>query len=43
VLAYSTQADTNGVYAEYIIMEKCPGIELGRLWDRMSGKRRSKS
>ncbi|KAF1844393.1 kinase-like protein [Cucurbitaria berberidis CBS 394.84] len=40
VLAYSTQASTNGVGAEYIIMEKCPGIELGRLWDDMSGKQK---
>ncbi|KAL5395434.1 hypothetical protein PMIN03_013022 [Paraphaeosphaeria minitans] len=40
VLAYSTQASTNGIGAEYIIMEKCPGIELGRLWDGISGKQR---
>ncbi|KAF2130889.1 kinase-like protein [Dothidotthia symphoricarpi CBS 119687] len=40
VLAYSTHADTNGVGAEYIIMEKCSGVELGRLWDGMSGTQR---
>ena len=40
VLAYSTQASTNSVGAEYIIMEKCPGIELGRVWDDLPGKMR---
>ncbi|KAF1956274.1 kinase-like protein [Byssothecium circinans] len=40
VLAYSTQASTNDIGAEYIIMEKCPGIELGRLWDDFSGKQK---
>ncbi|KAI9740018.1 MAG: hypothetical protein M1818_004769 [Claussenomyces sp. TS43310] len=40
VLAYSTRASTNGVGAEYIVMEKCPGIELGRVWDEIPGKQR---
>lgn len=38
MLAYNTQASVNDVGAEYIIMEKCPGIELGRLWDGISAK-----
>ncbi|KAH8704499.1 kinase-like domain-containing protein [Phaeosphaeriaceae sp. PMI808] len=38
VLTYSTQSSTNGIGAEYIIMEKCPGIELGRVWDELAGK-----
>lgn len=41
VLAYSTQPRTNDVGAEYIIMEKCRGIELGRLWDDVSGKQKA--
>jgi hypothetical protein len=40
VLDYNTQASTNDVGAEYIIMEKCQGIELGRLWDDLSGKQK---
>ncbi|KAH7381697.1 hypothetical protein BKA66DRAFT_570821 [Pyrenochaeta sp. MPI-SDFR-AT-0127] len=40
VLAYSTQASTNSVGAEYIIMEKCPGVELGHLWDGVSGRQK---
>ncbi|KAL9094147.1 MAG: hypothetical protein Q9165_003562 [Trypethelium subeluteriae] len=40
VLAYSTRASTNSVGAEYIVMEKCPGIELGRVWDDLPGKKR---
>ncbi|KAF2229901.1 kinase-like protein [Viridothelium virens] len=40
VLAYSTQASANSVGAEYIIMDKCPGIELGRVWDDLPGKKR---
>jgi hypothetical protein len=34
------EAKTNGVSAEYIMMEKCPGIELGRLRDDMSAKQK---
>lgn len=40
VLTYSTQASTNEVGAEYMAMEKCPGIELGHLWDDISGKQK---
>jgi hypothetical protein len=40
VLAYSTEASTNEIGAEYIIMEKCRGIELGRLWDDLSGNQK---
>ncbi|KAF2845595.1 hypothetical protein T440DRAFT_502337 [Plenodomus tracheiphilus IPT5] len=37
VLSYNTDAVANAVGAEYIIMEKCPGIELTRFWDQMTG------
>ncbi|KAH8716907.1 kinase-like domain-containing protein [Phaeosphaeriaceae sp. PMI808] len=40
VLAYSTHAGTNGIGAEYIIMEKCSGIELGHLWDNMTARQK---
>jgi hypothetical protein len=40
VLDYNTQASTNDVGAEYIIMEKCRGIELDRLWDDLTGKQK---
>lgn len=40
MLAYSTQANENTVGAEYMIMEKCRGIELGRLWDDLSGEQK---
>ena len=38
VLAYSAEPASNSVGAEYIIMEKCPGIELGRVWDDLLEK-----
>ncbi|KAI8943289.1 hypothetical protein NX059_001309 [Plenodomus lindquistii] len=38
VLSYSTKANANTVGAEYIIVEKSPGIELARVWDRLSGR-----
>ncbi|KAJ4373138.1 hypothetical protein N0V83_003429 [Neocucurbitaria cava] len=34
-LAWSSQAQKNPVGAEYIIMEKAPGIELERVWPKM--------
>ncbi|KAF1986345.1 hypothetical protein K402DRAFT_412733 [Aulographum hederae CBS 113979] len=40
VLAYNTCASTNLVGAEYIIMEKCPGIELGRIWPDIRTKQK---
>lgn len=40
MLAYSTQANKNGVGAEYIIMERCPGIELSHVWDDLTGKQK---
>lgn len=40
VLAYSTKASTNGVGTEYIIMEKCPGIELSVVWNELAGKQK---
>jgi hypothetical protein len=41
VLAYNTQAKSNDVGAEYIIMEKCGGIELGHVWDELIGKEKA--
>ncbi|TVY45440.1 Altered inheritance of mitochondria protein, mitochondrial [Lachnellula subtilissima] len=35
VFAWSSTAQENSVGAEYIIMEKVPGIELERVWPRM--------
>jgi hypothetical protein len=40
VLAYDTQKESNGVGAEYIIMEKYSGIELGRVWGNLLGKQK---
>jgi hypothetical protein len=40
VLDYNTQANTSDVGAEYIIMEKCRGIELGHLWDDLTAKQK---
>ncbi|KAF2004130.1 hypothetical protein P154DRAFT_485880 [Amniculicola lignicola CBS 123094] len=40
VLAYDTQKESNGVGAEYIIMEKCPGVELSHVWDNLLGKQK---
>ncbi|KAJ8116979.1 hypothetical protein OPT61_g1714 [Boeremia exigua] len=40
IISYNTQAETNDVGAEYILMEKCPGIELGRLWDDLSARQK---
>jgi hypothetical protein len=44
VFIYNTnaKATANTVGAEYIIMEKCPGIELGRVWDDLSAKQKIK-
>ncbi|KAF1953450.1 hypothetical protein CC80DRAFT_518300 [Byssothecium circinans] len=35
VLAWNSKARENSVGAEYIIMEKAPGIELERIWPQM--------
>jgi hypothetical protein len=40
VLAWSTRAHENTVGAEYIIMDKAPGIELERVWPSMNIKNR---
>ncbi|KAF2259616.1 APH-domain-containing protein [Lojkania enalia] len=40
VLAWSSKAQENPVGAEYIIMEKVPGIELERVWPSMNIKDR---
>lgn len=36
VLAWCADASTTPVQAEYIVMEKADGIELGKVWDNMS-------
>ncbi|KAL9079198.1 MAG: hypothetical protein Q9157_001907 [Trypethelium eluteriae] len=38
VLAWSSKAQENPIGAEYIIMERAPGIELERFWPTMSIK-----
>ncbi|KAG8527832.1 uncharacterized protein KY384_006748 [Bacidia gigantensis] len=40
VYAWSSRRDENPVKAEYIIMEKAPGIELENVWEGMSGQQR---
>lgn len=40
MLAYSTQPSINSVGAEYIIMERCPGVEIGRVWNDVPGKQK---
>jgi hypothetical protein len=40
VLAWSSKAQENPVGAEYIIMEKVPGIELEQVWPSMDVKDR---
>jgi serine/threonine protein kinase len=35
VLAYCTRASESRLGSEYIVMEKAPGIELGRIWGGM--------
>jgi hypothetical protein len=37
VLAWSVQAKTNSVGAEYMVMEAAPGVPLYDVWSRMSG------
>lgn len=36
VLAWCSDASSTPVEAEYIVMEKAAGIELGKVWDKMS-------
>ena len=36
VLAWCSNASSTSVESEYIIMEKAQGIELGRVWDKMT-------
>ena len=33
ILTYCSRADESKLGAEYIVMEKAAGIELGRVWD----------
>ncbi|KAJ7673450.1 kinase-like domain-containing protein [Mycena rosella] len=36
VLAWSSQAATNGVGAKFILMESAPGVQLSTVWPRLS-------
>lgn len=40
VLAWCADASDTTVGSEYIIMERAPGIELGRVWDQISSKQK---
>ncbi|KAL4886604.1 kinase-like domain-containing protein [Aspergillus karnatakaensis] len=40
VLAWSSRADATPVQAEYIIMEKAPGVQLSTVWPRMERDQR---
>ena len=40
VFAWSSRREENPVNAEYIIMEKIPGVELEKLWDDMTGRQK---
>lgn len=40
VLAWSSKANKNPVGAEYIIMEKAPGVQLDEFWSNMDIKAR---
>jgi hypothetical protein len=40
VYAWSSNAD-NIVGAEYIIMEKCPVIELEKVWETITGEQKA--
>ncbi|KAI4120213.1 MAG: hypothetical protein LQ338_007177 [Usnochroma carphineum] len=42
VYAWNSKASTSSVGAEYIIMEKAPGVELGCVWPKLHGKQRIK-
>lgn len=39
VYGYSSSTD-NPVEAEYILMERCEGVELGKVWDDLSWRNR---
>ncbi|KAG9091795.1 Phosphotransferase enzyme [Ceratobasidium sp. UAMH 11750] len=38
VIAWSAHANNTPVGAEFIIMRRCPGVELRKQWDNMSGE-----
>ncbi|KAJ9297731.1 hypothetical protein DTO217A2_8554 [Paecilomyces variotii] len=38
VLAYCSRGGESKLGAEYIVMEKAPGIELGRIWDDLKAR-----
>ncbi|KAL8872159.1 MAG: hypothetical protein Q9174_002159 [Haloplaca sp. 1 TL-2023] len=40
VIAWSADASQNAVGAEYIIMEKAPGVELSNLWEKLAFKQK---
>ncbi|KAI4114120.1 MAG: hypothetical protein LQ345_005048 [Seirophora villosa] len=42
IYAWNSNAASSTVGAEYIIMEKAPGIELGRAWPELNGNERRK-
>lgn len=42
IYAWNSEASTNSVGAEYIIMEKAPGVELSRVWPELRGDERGK-
>ncbi|KAL4911208.1 hypothetical protein BDW74DRAFT_164780 [Aspergillus multicolor] len=38
VLGYCSRAQESSLGAEFIVMEKAPGVELARVWDRLKGR-----
>lgn len=42
IYAWSSEASSNSVGAEYIIMEKASGVELTRVWPKLLGNERGK-
>lgn len=40
VLAWSSKAATNGIGAEYIIMETAQGIQLSNVWDNLDARKK---
>lgn len=40
VFAWSSRERENPVQAEYIVMEKMPGIELEKVWEDMTGRQK---
>lgn len=40
VFAWSSRREENPVNAEYIIMEKAPGVELEKVWEDITGRQK---